>query len=170
MRLRLSSPVTAAIFGLIGVVVGGLITGGVDYFLQWRSEKAEQKRAKRLVSFEIDAIVVGLESIIERGHLPERGLTEEWRGQFLPAVEWSQQKAALALALSDEEWMLVETFYFNVLGFRLKAVDLGHGAELDEETLRLLRINVIAGREATKKLGLGDAPQIEVPDELGETR
>jgi hypothetical protein len=166
MRLRLSSPVTAAIFGLIGVVVGGLLTGGVDYFLQRRTDKAEQKRAKRLVGEEVNTIVFALEEIVEDGHLPTRGLTEEWRGQYLSVVEWPQQKTALALALNDDEWRALATFYYNVSGFRLMAVELGHGAALDEDSLRKTRLNVIAGREATRKLGLAPTPLIEVPDEL----
>jgi len=38
--------VSAAIFGLIGVVVGALVTGGVDYVMQRRREKAELRQAR----------------------------------------------------------------------------------------------------------------------------
>jgi hypothetical protein len=86
--------VTAAIFGLIGVVVGGLVTGGVDFLLDWRREGAEQKQAKRLVGDEVESIVTGLDHIVERGRLPGRLSTEEARMQFLPVSEWSQHKAA----------------------------------------------------------------------------
>ena len=71
--------VTAAIFGLLGVVVGGLVTGGVDFMLEQRRERAEQKQAQRLVGDEIESIVAGLDYIVERARLPGRGLTEEGR-------------------------------------------------------------------------------------------
>jgi hypothetical protein len=36
---------TAAVFGLIGVVVGALITGGTNYALQVRAEQREVRAA-----------------------------------------------------------------------------------------------------------------------------
>jgi hypothetical protein len=150
--------VTAAIFGLIGVVVGGLITGGVDFLLERRREGAEHKQAKRLVGDEIDSIVTGLDLIVENARLPRRGLSDEERMQFLPVGEWFQHKAALALALSDDEWRFLSTFYYNVGGFRARAIDLGPGAEVDDDTIDLVRRDIAIGREAMKRLGLADVP------------
>jgi hypothetical protein len=42
----------AAIFGVVGVVAGVLVSGGVAYLLEWRREGALILQAKRLVAAE----------------------------------------------------------------------------------------------------------------------
>ena len=44
---------TAAIFGLVGVVIGALITGGTNYVLQVRAERREIRAAARLMLQEL---------------------------------------------------------------------------------------------------------------------
>jgi len=49
----MSTDLTPAIFGLVGVVVGAIVTGGAQVFLDWLHECRAVKRAKRLVSGEL---------------------------------------------------------------------------------------------------------------------
>jgi hypothetical protein len=48
--------VTAAIFGIVGVIVGGLLTGVVDLYVEHRKNKAAIFKAKRLICDELAAI------------------------------------------------------------------------------------------------------------------
>jgi hypothetical protein len=43
----------AAIFGLVGVLVGGLLTGGFDYFMAWRRDRLDVRAASRVVAGEL---------------------------------------------------------------------------------------------------------------------
>jgi hypothetical protein len=96
--------VTAAIFGLIGVVIGALITGGTNYVLQVRAERREIRAAARLTLQELtntgDAIRIAIR-LNNREFL--RGSTSE--------DEWKRHHLFLARHLSDEEWDTVAFAY-----------------------------------------------------------
>jgi len=95
---------TAAIFGLIGVVIGALITGGTNYVLQVRAERREIRAAARLMLQELantgSAIRYALK-LNDREFL--RGATHE--------DEWHRHHMLLARHLSDEEWDAVALGY-----------------------------------------------------------
>jgi hypothetical protein len=44
---------TGAIIGLVGVVVGGLLTAGVQILQDWRAERTLSRAAARLLSAEL---------------------------------------------------------------------------------------------------------------------
>jgi hypothetical protein len=52
---------TEAIFGLVGVVVGALVTGGVSFALAWRTERSDILAGLRL----LEADLLNAESAIE---------------------------------------------------------------------------------------------------------
>jgi hypothetical protein len=51
--------VTAAIFGLIGVVVGALVTSGVDLLLDKRRDGQLGRQASRLIGDELHTVWIG---------------------------------------------------------------------------------------------------------------
>src|SRR5262249_17619585 len=72
-----------AIIGLIGVLVGSLISIGSNYFLAVRAERAEQENAQRtrnadmkiaarLVSDQLAAVAAGAQMLFEEKKLPEK--------------------------------------------------------------------------------------------------
>lgn len=95
---------TAAIFGLVGVVIGALITGGTNYMLQVRAEQREVRAAARLMLQELtntgDAIRYALAL---DNHEFLRGVASE--------DEWKRHHLLLARHLSDEEWDAVALGY-----------------------------------------------------------
>ncbi len=95
---------TAAIFGLIGVIIGALITGGTSYVLQVRAERREIRAAARLMLQELtntgDAIRYAIK-LNQREFL--HGATWE--------DEWKRHHLLLARHLSDEEWDAVALAY-----------------------------------------------------------
>jgi hypothetical protein len=96
--------VTAAIFGLIGVIIGALITGGTNYVLQVRAERREIRAAARLMLQELtntgDAIRYAVK-LDEREFLQSATREDEWKRHHL----------FLARHLSDEEWDAVALAY-----------------------------------------------------------
>jgi hypothetical protein len=51
--LLASTAVTTGLFVLAGVVVGGLLTGAVNYAFEWRREQANVRAAMRLLEAEL---------------------------------------------------------------------------------------------------------------------
>ena len=96
---------TAAIFGLLGVVVGGLVTGGVDYVMARRREKAELRQSTRLVADELHSLWLVVDLILERGQSPPERLPGEDAELLFSTGSWDAHKAVLARALRQEQWI-----------------------------------------------------------------
>jgi hypothetical protein len=106
--------VLAAIFGLIGVLVGAGVTGGVDVLLARRHDEADRRQAKRMVATEIHTLWVHLSLLVGTKQIPRlRG--EELERRFLPVEVWNTHRASLARAITDDEdWQELFVFYDNV--------------------------------------------------------
>lgn len=110
---------TAAIFGLLGVVVGGLVTGGVDYVMARRREKAELRQSTRLVADELHSLWLVVDLILERGQLPPERLPGEEAELLFSTGSWHAHKAVLARALRQERWIALATVYATVENMKL---------------------------------------------------
>lgn len=102
---------TAAIFGLIGVLVGGGITYFTEWSLEHRREKTATRAAGRLV----------LEDLISAWTaFAVNGQTDRWIPEFvdgsLPNANWVAQKEQLARTLSDDEWRGVALAFLAIDG------------------------------------------------------
>src|SRR3954454_18419474 len=112
----------SAIFGLVGVVVGGLLTGALSLWQQRRSDRAEARAASRLLSAELSEQHLFLDALVRRG-------PEATGPNHLPAVAaWPEHRAGMARLLDDETWQAVAGAYVE-LGL------LHSGQELDLQTL-----------------------------------
>jgi hypothetical protein len=99
---------TAAIFGLLGVIVGAVINGVVTAALQRRTDRADQRSAARLVRSEL----VGYRSLaLEAAQRPPDHLPQL---QNATPVLWQSNRTVLARALSDQHWALVARAYAHV--------------------------------------------------------
>jgi hypothetical protein len=93
----------AAIFGLVGVVVGALVTGGVQFVLDRRREQLDVRRATRLVAAELKdaAYLYAALSRVEEWPAAE-GHEEDY---VLSTTAWNEHRAHLAIPpLNDELW------------------------------------------------------------------
>ena len=95
---------TAAIFGLIGVVIGSLITGGTNYVLQVRAERREIRAAARLTLQELSNTAFALRFALDRN---DRLVLES----AAHAEQWNRHGLLLARHLSDQEWDAVALGY-----------------------------------------------------------
>jgi hypothetical protein len=111
---------TPAIIGLVGVLVGAVISTGANYWLAVRKENAEAskdtlartielKTAARLIGHEFYAGRAVTKILVEQ----KRWVTAEVK---LPLVAWEGDKGILARELSLEDWNAV----------RIGALAVGH--------------------------------------------
>jgi hypothetical protein len=98
----------AAIFGLIGVVIGALINGIVTWLSQRRKDEATERSAKRLVANELGTWLVLAREAQARPpeHLPQLRKTTP--------LLWQSNRSLLARSLTDTDWDLVATAYAHV--------------------------------------------------------
>jgi hypothetical protein len=97
---------TAAIFGLVGVLVGGVIAALGQYVLGVRNEYAAATVAARLIGAELNVLC----AVVESGGLDDGGVLE--------TPVWNQQQAALALVVPSGHWNAVESAYADLATVR----------------------------------------------------
>jgi hypothetical protein len=102
--------VTAAIFGLLGVLVGGVLNGVVQWRLEVAGTRAAARGARRLVAEELVGDLSKIVSSI--GNATTTLLHELEHGT------WSEHKATLANATEDDDWFQIIEAYtaLEVLG------------------------------------------------------
>ncbi len=108
---------TEAIFGLVGVVVGGLITGFVQGVQEWRRERADLRASARLLLRELQQAILGIRIVrprMEAGGLPAIGVN---------LTVWPEKQGLLARALSDADWQQVAQA-FDRIGLILENANL----------------------------------------------
>jgi hypothetical protein len=89
---------SAAVIGLIGVIIGGVLTGGVEFALEHRREKRRGQAAARLVHAaltDIDSFVKA--SLVRRAWLGDPA-------DALSDAQWLEQRAILAEAPGFDGW------------------------------------------------------------------
>src|SRR4051812_2609012 len=101
MRARLTKgrDVLPAVFGLIGVIVGAVLSGVVSYVLERQRADRAKRAAGRLVSDDLALIQARLEVARNRktwSNLPR---------QQLPTAAWTEHRAFLAAEMEDAQWL-----------------------------------------------------------------
>jgi hypothetical protein len=99
---------TAAIFGLLGVVVGGLLNGVVNERLQRRVDRSTQRSAALLVRTEL--VRFSSLALAARHREPD----ELPQLQNVTPVLWQSQRATLARELGDADWTVIARAYAHV--------------------------------------------------------
>jgi hypothetical protein len=90
---------TAAIFGLAGVLVGGVLSSAGEAWLDRRRQLLEGMAAARLVSTELDALRREVDWILESRVVSA--------SPDVPVDLWGEHRAALAAVLSSADWRRV---------------------------------------------------------------
>jgi hypothetical protein len=116
--------VTSAIFGLVGVIVGAVVTGAVDVFMEYRRKQGAVFKAKRLVGEELQTIWMHLDGLIDRGTTP-MPLSDERRAAFMPTRAWDTFKETLAQkgVISNDDWVQLSTALHAVTSLRVMILD-----------------------------------------------
>jgi hypothetical protein len=129
--------VAEAIFGLIGVLVGALVTSGWELVMDRRHERKAQKRALRLVTYEIQLLVIHLETVVDHGTAPSN-TSPGFRERFMPTEMWEAHRETLADAVSDEVWLSLPVMFQNIELFRRRLLEMEPGEELPDEEIQAI--------------------------------
>jgi hypothetical protein len=147
--------VTAAIFGLLGVVVGGLLNGAAGYWLGRRKEQAEAKVGARLVRVELNEQLGYLGRVVEERRLD----------QHPPGVgQWEAYRAILARELDDRDWAVVAECYIELADVEAASLDPEHRNEVTDNEGGLivnLHCQAYEAWEILEKYGPGGRPGVK---------
>lgn len=93
-----------AIFGLLGVVVGAMVSGGVTLYLEWARERAAARGAARILQGDLSNTEAQIEEALDSDL--------RWPGQFrLRTARWYEYQPILARRLRENEWYAVESAF-----------------------------------------------------------
>jgi hypothetical protein len=147
----MSTDLTPAIFGLVGVVVGAIVTGGVQVFLDWLHERRAVKRAKRLVSGELLQLITVLRSAYDTGRWPQ------WADISLAfdTSAWRDERPYLAAAVSLFSWTRLVGCYTQipVISATFTAAVAAGKIQIDAATIASLTVTAKNMNDARKDLG-----------------
>jgi uncharacterized membrane protein len=101
----------AAVFGLIGVIVGGVINGAVSWWLERGRQSSDAQSAGRLVQSELVFFRAAAREI--QLHWPTELPQLRHAGNPL----WQSNRAVLSRALRDEDWDAVQRAYAGIEAF-----------------------------------------------------
>ena len=94
--------VMPGLIGIVGVLIGALVTSGIAYLGDRNARIADERTAKRLVAAEIRFDTNRVVVVSVNGRL--------W-GKPPRTVEWSSQASNLARYLPGDDWAAVSRFY-----------------------------------------------------------
>ena len=132
--------------GLVGVIVGGLLTLAGSLLLERRRERRDELRARRLVADELLAISHDLGRVRDYGRAPMGA--DNLAGMF-PMTRWGEHAAALA-AVNAFEWHRTAALYRDVESFRRALLRRGGGAltKRDRDEAAAIAIQVLAAYDS----------------------
>jgi hypothetical protein len=131
--------VTGAIFGLIGVVVGGLLTWAAQLFQDWRSERNVSLAAARMLSAELS---VQQEALSRAAEMTAKRVSDD-----MPAIEdWPKYRDVMAKALDNEAWTAVAATYANLVLWHWESRVTHESLDETRETMRELAGQAEAAR------------------------
>jgi len=155
-----------AIFSLIGVVLGGIITGGTQMFLERRRERRAVRRAKRLVGGELLHASMILRSLSDSKIWP----SSPDATSVLPTSAWQEHRAHLADVLDEDLWNQLVTTYSRLEIVRVLAKDLLADAPLSDAMIESMKDTAIKLERLHRALGRGGGRLEDIPKLVTEPR
>jgi hypothetical protein len=126
-----STATTTGLFVLAGVLVGGLLTGAVNYALERRREHHRGKVAIRLLEIELAISAASADPIIDDG----RWLTWNFGRAYRT---WDEYREDAAGALSDDEWIKLSLGFYAIDVVERGFAKLAVGTSLDPTGLAVI--------------------------------
>lgn len=144
---------SAAAIGLVGVLIGSLITGSWQFGLAYREERRQRRAASRMVAAELRSLYQRL--WVPAAVVPALHLLNQLPGEQ-PA--WDTYNGLLGAALAAPDWFAVANAYESLRsldGFR--AIDFDDMPDEDSranvrQAVRTTAANVRAGINALERI------------------
>lgn len=92
---------------LAGVVLGGLITGGVTFLMQWRRERRDANAARRVVESELTEAARAVSDALDGGGWPPGW--DRWGKRW--SESWAMYRPVLAVGMPDDAFEKVAGAY-----------------------------------------------------------
>ena len=160
-----------AVIGLIGVVVGALLSGSATFLMARRQEARQAQAAARLLEAELRSAAGDL--ILLRASLQVANNYADLRGQLRlpPQPAWKEHKPLLAVVLTPSEWYAVAAAYESIDSLRAASSRdeffINDGRAVYHEAIRELLLElaetVQAGAAAVSRLAGNPSPQPKAP-------
>jgi len=163
--------IEVALIGLIGVIVGGLITGGFQLLLAWRKEQRARRQAKRLIDGELFSASVFLRNTTSSPdatwpYLPDATST-------LSTSAWKEHRVFLADAVNTDLWNRLVVTYAELEVEQRRftmASQLPSGTPLTEPVIKGMNDMVIQLERLRRALGGGGGSVTNVAKMLAAER
>jgi hypothetical protein len=95
--------------GLVGVVVGALLTAGTSVYMARRREKRDARAARRIIQSELKEAAQAVDEALDHKEWPTGWTKKTW------SESWSMYRPTLALAIrDDEEFDKIATAYLDM--------------------------------------------------------
>jgi hypothetical protein len=103
--------VTAAVFGIVGVIVGAIITSGVSVYLVRERDKKDARAARRIFQSELEEAAHAIGYAFDGKKWPPGWTKKAW------SESWSTYRPTLAVAMEDDKGFgsLAEAYLFMEL-------------------------------------------------------
>jgi hypothetical protein len=158
--------IIAAVSGLVGVVLGAIVTGGFQVFLDWRANKRAIQRAKRLVTSELLQARIIVRSLYGIRRWP---YTTELLA-LLSTDVWKQQSSYLS-SLRESLWTDLVLTYSEFTTMRVILVDYtstSNSGPIPTDILERMKamdehIGTICKRLGAREVTVLDTPLPDMP-------
>jgi hypothetical protein len=100
---------TEAVFGLLGVIIGGLLTAMVQVVQERRAERVLGRAAARLLSAELSV----QQELLMRWAADDSAVAVG--AELPPVVDWPVQRAVMARSLDEPKWRAVAAAYAKLV-------------------------------------------------------
>jgi hypothetical protein len=168
-----------ALVGLLGVVVGAIISGGATYVMARRSEATQARTGARLLETELRTIAGSLGLLLREPLVPGDSTDALTQDDLRAAIAvpaprlWHEYRAVLAGVLSSEEWYAVSRAYENIELLRTAATSgvlftekgQPYHVRIAELLVEMAR-DVAAGAQAVAARAGNPEPEAPVPTTL----
>jgi hypothetical protein len=161
----------SAVVGLVGVIVGALLSGSTAFLMARRGEAQQARAAARLLEAELRSVAGNLHLLIASLKVTDNYADLRELLRLPPQTAWDGHKPLLAATLGATEWYAVAAAYESI--DTLRAASATDGLFLDEgrrvvhtairDLLVDLANNVQAGAAALSRLAGNPHPETESP-------
>ena len=104
---------TVAIFGLLGVIVGGFVTAGVELVLRRRDEQRARRLSVRILSADLLSLAALVEVLLGQAPNGDRPLGALDAHVDVHVDDWRAQRIALT-DLDQRDWHAISTVVWSV--------------------------------------------------------